>query len=366
MRDKVVTVRKRAADNLELRVSHLLANTRAFLQKRNLDAALLKEKAVQQYPSAQVLLTSSPVQGLATPTSDIDLVAVTSDALSKNRMATQIYVGEHHCEVSAVSHDELAASLNALRTLAGSDPLDVMRTIQKWDKSHPIPRKYLERIVNGVSPEGEAPHAELIPDLATVWALQAYQRFVENAAALCLSVAAGEDRSPAVYAAGAVTDVMDALLCEAGFVYSNKKWILTRWTKDAGHALRDAPDTLSATNISALLRDIRSGLGGELPGGAAARVLELGAALAGRLFGDDVERHSRFAFAQAADARMLPFGKGAQVALFNGRAAVLRGDLPVDLSETIPFEGRDSVPADKARSFLTAIRTGLAKVELAA
>src|SRR5690606_9074635 len=103
-------------DFVQGRKANLVANTKRFLAARDLDLALLRTKVLEQYPgSTQVLMTSSPVQGLATPTSDIDLVSVTTDTLSANRMATQIYVGDHHCEVVAVSPEELERTLGSMR-----------------------------------------------------------------------------------------------------------------------------------------------------------------------------------------------------------------------------------------------------------
>lgn len=355
-------MRKRAAENVELRSRQLLANARAFLGTRGLDIRALADKASQQYPGAAILLTSSPVQGLATPTSDIDLIAVTAEELPRNRMATQIYVGEHHCEVSAVGLAELDACLTALRTLADAEPREAIAGIRTWDKAQPVSRKYLERVINGVSPDGRVPHSDHMPDLARVWGLQAFQRCVENAVALRLSVSAGEQRSPSIYAAGMLSDLMDALLCDSGFVYSNKKWILTRWTKDAAAALDGLPFVATARDIAALHATVCASIGGALTSDLVDRVLALLPPLEDRLVG--AQTAGRFGFLASPALRLLPYGKGAQVALFEGRAAILRGDTPPDLGRTIAFDRSEAVDDRRAGALLNALRTGIARAEL--
>ncbi len=307
-------------------------------------------------------MTSSPVQGLATPTSDIDLVSVTTDTLSANRMATQIYVGDHHCEVVAVSPDELERTLGSMRELAAAPTLRVMRNYKSWQKKQTISAKYVERIINGVTPDFEIANADYLPDLAIVWSRRASQAMLANTVSMRLSLRAGELRAPVAYAIETVLSGMDALLCDAGYVYSNKKWILTRWSNHEGHAFSGNPLSGELASLRGLYDDVRARLGGSLPASLADRVQSVQAAILGRFGIGDAD--AAVSFVKPEGAKVMAFGQGAQVALYGGRAALLP-EVHVNLAKPVTVGGISDMDAAAARWVLEALRAGFLKMDLA-
>ncbi len=345
------------------RAELLRANTAAFLSKRSLDADVLREKVLTQYPGAgQILLTSSLTQGLATPTSDIDLIAVTSDPLAANRMATQIYLGSHHCEVMAFSELEREGSLAALSELARRGAGRAIADLNTWDRTQPIARKYLERMINGVSVELTVPNQGHLRDLAAAWALQALQRFVESVSAMRLSMAAGERRAPVSYAVAAVLDAMDAALNCSGYVFSNRKWYASRWAKDAAAAMAGAPPALAPKNLTSLLSEARAGFGSALDGQLADRIEGLVPDLFGWLF-EAPPLAPAVVFSQRGEARRAVFGPGARLAELGGTTVLLPDAEPVEgLSR--PIASLSNLAVGEARWLLDSLRAGLITIEL--
>jgi len=157
------------SEAISARCQDLAANVQAFLAGRGLAADRLEAVARKQFPEAgQLLLTSSPVQGLATPTSDIDLIAILADPGPGGGMATQIYVDDNHAEVAVLARADFETACQALEALRDSPLGAAGAAMRGWDKTQPVKKKYLERAINGVAFDGDLPNAGLFDALVTV------------------------------------------------------------------------------------------------------------------------------------------------------------------------------------------------------
>ncbi|MFI5779560.1 DUF6001 family protein [Nocardia sp. NPDC051570] len=226
-----------------------------FLTSRGLGAAALAELMRERVGAGELLLTSSPVQGLANATSDLDFIRIQQDSIDGPRISTKIFEQGHHLEVVSFSATELERNLDELAVLASRPPAAVVAGFRGWDKRFEPRRKQTERIVNGITLDGTAPYLEHLPALALVWSRAALQNAVEQTVHLCLAEAAGELRGRVGYAYNVLLHLMDAVLSLHGEVYTTRKWYLLRWTRftpgDGWHddAYRSAARTLERLRI---------------------------------------------------------------------------------------------------------------------
>lgn len=329
-----------------------LRNVDTFLAGRGLDRegldALMRAKTGE---ARHLLLTSSPVHGIANSTSDIDFIRVEDHAVEGARMATQLFEQGQHLEAVSYGPDEVAAALADLSAAAALDPVGVTEAHRGWDKGHELRRKYLERLVNGVALDGTSPYLEHLPALARVWKWSSLHTAVRHVFHLRLAEAAGETRGGAGYAFGALLHLADAALSHAGDVYSNRKWYLLRWQRflDSG-AADGTPLAQLAERFAALDRLLRAALRGEAAGPLAP---EFGAVLE-EVFAIAGEGHApALRLEPAADATQLPFLPGA--AMLVGRTAqFLTGELPKGPVAVT----RDTAPPGEAADVLSASRSG--------
>jgi hypothetical protein len=215
------------------------ANADAFLRGRHIGFEMLAALAREQgFDDAQVLLTSSPVHGIATATSDIDLICVTPHTVSKGQMATQIHRDGQHCEILPIGVDDLQRAFADLALLSRRALPQRLAGYQHWDKGHAVRKKYLERIVYAVATDGRAPHLAHLPALAPVAAAQEYDAFHQSRVCAMLAERAGEPDAARGYLINACLFAMAAALSLGGWVLSNKKWTLRRWREAASPRLR--------------------------------------------------------------------------------------------------------------------------------
>jgi hypothetical protein len=333
-------------------------NVEAFLASRRLDAGWLTDVLTAAVGPGELLLTSSPVHGLANPTSDLDVIRIADGPLEGPRIATKIFERGHHLEVVSFTTGELRAALARLAELAALPAAAAVARVRDWDKSHEPRRKQTERIVNGVTFDGRMPYLEALPALATVWARQALHLAVEHVALLALAEAAGERRGRVGYAMNAVLHLADCLLSLHGDVYTTRKWFLLRWARarsavSADPALRDA---------AAAVEHLRAGVAGALhdPAPLLPTYAETARLVAVAVTGDETPR-VRFRMEEAVTSAT--FLIGARM-LVSPRAcvAVPDADLPVDDPTDLVLLG--GVDPATARAALAALRAGLAKLHL--
>jgi hypothetical protein len=179
----------------------------------------------------ELLLTSSPVHGLANHTSDLDFIRIQQDAIDGPRIAAKLFERGHHLEVVSFSVAELTRAVQELDALAGRPPAGTVAGYRSWDKRLEPRRKQTERIVNGLTLDGTAPYLGSLPELAIVWSRAALQAAVEQSAHLSLAESAGELRGRVGYACNVLLHLMDCLLSVHGDVYTTRKWYLLRWRR---------------------------------------------------------------------------------------------------------------------------------------
>ncbi len=223
------------------------ANAHAFLQSRHISFDMLARLASEQgFDDAQVLLTSSPVHGIATATSDVDLICVTPQPVSKGQMATQIHRDGQHCELLPIGADDLARAFADLALLSRRALPQRLAGYQRWDAGHAVRKKYLERIVYAVDTAGHAPHVAHLPALVPIAAAQEYDAFHQSRVCAVLAVQAGEPGAAQGYLLNACLSAMAAALSLGGWVLSNKKWTLRRWRDAAAPHMRVVDASLHA------------------------------------------------------------------------------------------------------------------------
>jgi hypothetical protein len=207
------------------------ANVARFLAERGLDPKWLADLLDERTGPGEYLLTSSPVHGLANPSSDLDFIRIQPEPLSGTRIAAKLFEDGHHLEVVSFSADEVTRNLAELQRLASAAPAESVAGFRTWDKRLEPRRKQTERIVNGVTLAGELPYRDALPALGAVWSRASLQTAAEHAVHLCLAEAAGEQRGRVGYAVNAVLHLADALLSASGDVYTTRKWFLLRWAR---------------------------------------------------------------------------------------------------------------------------------------
>jgi hypothetical protein len=338
----------------DLALNHL-HNADEFLRTRGLDRAGLDRLVrAKTGDSRHLLLTSSPVQGLANATSDLDFIRIQEEALDTSRMATQIFEDGQHLEVISFDVRETAAALADVTALAGADPAQVVRGHRGWDKSHELRRKYLERLINGVAMDGGSPYLDHLPELARIWKWSSLHTATEQVFFLGLAERAGETRGRAGYALGALLHLMDALLSQHGDVYSNRKWYLLRWRRFVGYG---AAADIAAAGLVDLVEHLCRKVSAVLRGGsseplapAVTELLDLTYRIAG-------EGH-RPAVTIECDDRTprLRFLPGAELLL--GGTAVFLGTDPLPSGTVTPDTELPGDPGD----LLRAARSGMLRL----
>jgi hypothetical protein len=330
-----------------------LRNVDTFLATRGLTRAGLDELMRARTGSARhLLLTSSPVHGIANSTSDIDFIRVEEKAVEGARMATQLFEQDQHLEAVSYGAAEVDDALADLAKAAVLDPADVVLAHRGWDKGHELRRKYLERIVNGVSLDGSSPYLDHLPQLARVWKWSSLHTAVRHVFHLRLAEAAGESRSSSGYALGALLHLADAALSHAGDVYSNRKWFLLRWQLFLagggadGTALAPFADRLA--DLDGRVRDTLRGRGG-------APLASAFAAALAEIFEIAGEGHEpALVLDVAEDLRPLAFLPGASM-LVGATALFVEAELPVGRLAVTPDAALPSDPA----GLLSASRAGV-------
>ncbi|WAC71665.1 DUF6001 family protein [Roseateles sp. SL47] len=236
----------------------LRSNVEAFLAGRGIAFNELRQLASRQgFGDARLLLTSSPVHGIATPTSDIDLICLCQGPVSTGQMATQIHHDGHHVEVLPFAAADVQAAFMAWGTLANGALHRRLKGYQDWDQHHALRLKYLERLVYGVTAEGDAPFLVHQDETARIVAANEFDTLHQNLICACLSTRAGEPDAAQAYLLNGALAAMNLLLSQAGWVLSNRKWTLRRWQMVA----ELAPGLIDAglyRDISALWMQVQS------------------------------------------------------------------------------------------------------------
>jgi hypothetical protein len=336
-----------------------------FLERRGLRPTELVAAVEKLYPELDhLLLTSSPVQGLANHTSDVDLIGVCPVRPDGPPLATQVFHGPHHLEAICFPAEDVSASMAVLGAAASAGAEGAVAAFRRWDADVPVRRKYLERIVNGVAlGEGTMPYLDHLPALARVWMWASVDTAVRSGSLAIVAERAGERRGRLGYALNAFLFLADALLSSQLDVYSNKKWYLERWLRSVPALAERDPGPVEC------LERLRAELGSRLTGrgagpGLAASLVRLLQHVPG-WFRPGPGGGLRMRLTARAGVEARPFLEGASLALVaRGRAGMLdAGTVPEEAESWAPEELADLPPA-RCRLLLKLLRMGAADLEV--
>ncbi|MBT2337085.1 hypothetical protein J7E49_24680 [Variovorax paradoxus] len=337
------------------------ANANAFLRSRNIGFDMLATLAREQgFDDAQVLLTSSPVHGIATVTSDIDLVCVTPQAVSKGQMATQIHRDGQHCEILPIGTDDLERAFADLALLSQHALPQRLAVYQRWDSTHAVRKKYLERIVYAVATDGRPHHLSHLPALIPVAAAQEYDAFHQSRVCAVLAERAGEPDATRGYLINGCLTAMAAALSLGGWVLSNKKWTLRRWREAAGPRM-NVVDPLLQDRLTAMW----SSLCAFAPAATAREIAAL----------DEIDRQLGLLIGAPSLSNTMPHtaAPGTQAALDKQSAFLIGDDGRARLAATTQaqdppadFASLGSITTAHAASLLRSARSGVLSFSLVA
>ena len=339
------------------------AHVSAFLSGRGLDPDWLSALMREQVGEGLLLLTSSPVHGLANATSDLDFIRIQAEPIDGPRISTKIFEDGHHLEVVSFSQAELASNLAELERLAATAPELTVAGFRRWDKQREPRRKQTERIVNGIAMDGTAPYLDALPALSTVWTRASQQTAVEQLAHTVLAEAAGETRGRVGYAYNVLLHVMDALLSYHGDVYTTRKWYALRWNRQVDEgSWRDGRARAVAAELERLRREVAAALD---PSAAGQPLAEAYTALV-------LDCLRATGTADSATVRLAvtgtvrPFLPGASLLVAPGGSVVLPGagaELPLSTAPVPLPELAKTAPQDAA-TVLRALRAGAARLDI--
>jgi hypothetical protein len=332
-----------------------LAASAAFLESRTTSFARLRDVIGRQIDGiAHVLLTSSPVHGLANATSDIDTICVIDgpDRIAE-RTATQIFDQSNHYETILFTRGEIASELSRLTAVLATPPAAQLTAYKQWDKGGPLTRKYLERLVNGVATDGLLPYFDWLPALAKLWRVASLARALVAAECAALAERASELRAALGYVVNALLYAMDALMSHHGHVFSNKKWFLLRFRRFVANGDFEADAAVFAHAIAELWQQVFAAFAHGA--GTPTFVAETSKLVA--------QMEQAFDLGLASQARWGRVDNDVRVPYLPGADAVLRGGMVTlvpsicDLT-IIPFGTAAHRGPAVAKALLNAVRTG--------
>jgi hypothetical protein len=336
----------------------------AFLAARDLDPGELGAFMLDRVGPGELLLTSSPVHGLANATSDLDFIRVQEAEISGPRISTKIFERGHHLEVVSFAASEVKRNLDQLEALAALPPAEVVAGFRSWDKRFEPRRKQTERIVNGITLDGRAPYLHALPALALVWSRAALQLAAEQAAHLSLAEAAGESRGRVGYAYNVLLHLMDAVLSLHGDVYTTRKWYALRWAR---FARTDAWHDEPYRHLAAGIEYARTGVSAALaPGFDAPLAPEYAALVDGAARATGAAAGVRVTLEPVEGAAWHAFLPGSGLVSGAGRSLLVTGDWPPPAGP-FPLAGPDglaALDAATAATALRAVRAGLLTVRI--
>jgi Family of unknown function (DUF6001) len=331
----------------------------AFLAQRELRPDWLTAFMHNRVGAGELLLTSSPVHGLANPSSDLDFIRIQQDAIDGPRISTKIFERGHHLEVVSFSAAELKHNLDELAALAVLPPADLVARYRTWDTRFEPRRKQTERIVNGLTLDGDAPYLSSLPALAITWSRASLQIAVEQVSHLCLAEAAGELRGRIGYAYNVLLHLMDSVLSMHGDVYTTRKWFLLRWRRFV-HSGRWHDDAYRAVadGIEQARRALSGAFGSAEPIAPGYTDLVTRAAQA-----TGAAAALRVATTTAQDAEYHGYLPGAGMLSAAGRSVLVPG--PLDWSgDTVDLGELARVDAADAATRLRVLRAGIGRIDV--
>ncbi|PYE47275.1 hypothetical protein HUB98_19320 [Paenibacillus barcinonensis] len=212
-------------------IAERIAYADQFLKQRSIKYDNI-EKAFgcDVHDSKYLLLTSSAVHGLANSGSDIDFISVNLKNFPSDRVAAQHFSNGNHMEVKPIWEEDINEALVFLKSVENKPFFNVVEILSHWNDHCKVSKKHLERTINGVDINGQCPYMVYTPSLAYVWLTNSFEIFRKCVVYFILSERSGENIATVSYGLNSLLYLMDSVLSFHGYVYSNKKWYLQRYT----------------------------------------------------------------------------------------------------------------------------------------
>ncbi|RMV71079.1 hypothetical protein ALP05_200001 [Pseudomonas caricapapayae] len=331
----------------------VINNAQAFLAARNIDFDFLNKVAHRQCDPSGLLLTSSAVHGIATMASDIDMLCVVDEVVSTEQMATQVHQEGLHLELLMFNSTDVHLALQELASLAQKPTLVCLQEYSSWDVRNKIPRKYVERLVYGVTHGLTTPYLSALDDLSVVVSRKDLDVFRMNIACSRLAQRSDEIFAAVGYLMNALIAAMNSLLSMSGWVLSNKKWTLRRWNKSRDLVFLGLCPT-TWIEVSALWADVAKGP--RMLDEALSRTETLLQQITSRQAPELLDDEALIGF--QGDVRRYPLhGQAALVCAGDGYVR-LAENAPTGLTLAQRFTDLDQLPRLSALEHLQAIRAG--------
>jgi hypothetical protein len=348
-------------DNMDEQVKQRHSSVLEFLRQRDLSPDWLDSVIRSYCGDGQLLLTSSPVHGLANRTSDLDFIHIQEAPIDGPRISTKVFELGNHLEVVSFSSPELQRNLNDMHQAAQTGPGNQLALLRNWDRTREPRRKPTERIINGLTLDGTAPYIGHLPALAILWSRGSLQSALEHLVYLSLSEAAGESRGKLGYAYNALLHLMDALMCLEGDVYTTRKFYLLRWAR---RVASDGWTHDSRRTAAGELDGLRARMSDHV-GGSARRGTLAGSYLSA---GGSVLRSCESAdvsveIGPKPTARMEPYLPGSSLMSADGASVMTRDGVAAHWAAT-GLGDMDSIGTEQATALLRMLRAGVAEVRI--
>lgn len=171
---------------------------------------------------------STVARGLASSTSDVDVIVVTDDPeVRRTPLSSMLFYANRRVGAKVISRSEIRSCL----ALVGEQ-------LQRWRAEGrcadaPLPLKWvdLERVVNGATFVGEPEFLHALPDISLWTAVGSRRSFVGYRFCCAIAVRAGQVEAARVYGEAALAAAMDTVLAICGDVQWNTKWTFERWRR---------------------------------------------------------------------------------------------------------------------------------------
>ena len=238
-------------------------NVEQFFASQGLDRAEFEKFVAERSdPSHRPFFVSTVARGLASSTSDIDIMLVADGPLPENHSTSNmLFFQQRRVGLTHLSADNIESTLDSF------DRATVLPTLpeilSKTDLAvGPVRWVDLERIVNGVPFSGDRSYHPRLATLCNATGAARLKDYLFNTLFLRLAVKAGLAESAYAYGQLALVAAMDVLMASCGHVQSNIKWVFERWKRFAGASLpaaREGIALLSALQESLAARGLSNG-----------------------------------------------------------------------------------------------------------
>lgn len=210
-------------------------NVEQFFASQGLDKAEFEKFVLERSdPSHRPFYVSTVARGLASGTSDIDIMLVADGPLPENHATSNmLFFQQRRVGLKLLSGTNIETTLDTLESATAHPTLQASVLNARLTEDMPVRWVDLERIINGVPfSDGESYHHRLAT-LCGATAASRLKDYLFNALFLRLAVKAGLAESAYAYGQLALMAAMDVLMASCGHVQSNMKWIFERWSRFA-------------------------------------------------------------------------------------------------------------------------------------